>query len=290
MTHTITRGGVARRLALALAALVALLMALTSLASAAVPGLQRVDRTSLTDSFVAKDRFAACPSGQRLLGGGGRINPAFGQVALDGIQLVSGSSLNGVRARGFEDQDGTALQWSVSASAICADPLPGLVQIDKTSDDTSLSKGVTAQCPLDKALIGGGAETSGGLGEVVIDDLTPNENQDTLAAFGFEDADGTPQNWTITAHAICANPLPGLQVVPLTTSANTGPKTATVSCPVGKKVVGAGGDITGGRGRVVMDDITPDATLTNVRVSAHNGQAGPIGDWFLRAYAICASA
>jgi hypothetical protein len=63
-----------------------------------------------------------------------------------------------------------------------------------------------------------------------------------------------------------------------------------VSCRTGKKVVGAGGDITGGVGRVVMDDITPDSSLSNVRVAAHNTQAGPVGDWVLRAYAICATA
>ena len=62
MTHTMRRPGLACRLVLAVAALIALFMALTSLASAAVPGLQRVDRTSLSDSFLAKDRFAACPS------------------------------------------------------------------------------------------------------------------------------------------------------------------------------------------------------------------------------------
>jgi hypothetical protein len=67
-------------------------------------------------------------------------------------------------------------------------------------------------------------------------------------------------------------------------------KGVTAHCPLDKELIGAGAETSGGLGEVVIDDITPDSTLTNVRVAAHNAQAGPIGDWFLRAYAICANA
>ena len=43
--------------------------------------------------------------------------------------------------------------WQADAFAICADPLPGLMQVDKTSVKDLSSKGISAQCPLGKELL-----------------------------------------------------------------------------------------------------------------------------------------
>src|SRR4051812_44591915 len=95
------------RLAFGLAALLALFTALTSLANASVPGLQRVAASSLNDSLFTKGSFAACPPGTSVLGGGARIFPGNGQIVVDAI--TPDSAARGVLGRGFEDRDGTGL-------------------------------------------------------------------------------------------------------------------------------------------------------------------------------------
>ena len=180
-----------RRLVYTVAAMLALFTALTSMANASPSGLQRVSASSLNDSFVAKDRFVACPTGKKLLGGGARVLPGNGQVTIDGITLDS--PLSGSRARAFEDADGTSLRWAVESFAMCADPLPGLVQVDATSPDNSFDKAIKAQCPVGKQLVGAGVETNGGNGDVAIDDLIPSIVNGTVNVFGIEIGNGTTE-------------------------------------------------------------------------------------------------
>jgi len=267
----------------------AFLGALSDTASAAVPNLQRASRSTLADSFAAKDRPVSCPAGTKLLSGGGSVSGGFGQVALDGIRLDA--PLNSVTTRAFEDANGTGLNWSLNAFAMCADPLPGLVQIDATSADTSANKSVVASCPTGKQVVGAGGETSGGIGRVVLDDLTPSSDHTHVTVTGFEADGGTTDNWTITAHAICADPLPGLEVRVLASDFGSfDGQGVTETCSAGKKVVGAGGEITGGLGQVIMDGVTPNANLTSVTVNAHEDGNRTANNWNLTAYAICATA
>jgi hypothetical protein len=72
-----------------------------------------------------------------------------------------------------------------------------------------------------------------------------------------------------------------------TTSANKG---ATVTCPGGKKVVGAGADVTPGFGEVVIDDIRPSDDLRSVKVLAREQEGGSANTWFVQARATCAYA
>jgi hypothetical protein len=252
------------------------------MANASVPGLQRVQASSLNDSQPAKDRFAGCPAGKQLLGGGGRIFPGNGQVTLDGIT----PNLNGITARGFEDEDGTNLRWQVDSFAICANPIPGLVQVDKTSVKDLFSKGVTAQCPLGKELIGSGAEMNGGQGIVVLDDIIPNTSLDQTEAFAMTGR-ATKDPFSVTAHAICADPLPGLELKTATVGPNSFNQGVFISCSKGKQLLGLGGELTGAFGLATMDDMTPNATLTGVQISAKE-VTPTVREWSLKGYAICA--
>ena len=54
-------------------------------------------------------------------------------------------------------------------------------------------------------------------------------------------------------------------------------------------MVGAGGTIWQGEGRVKIDEIRPDATLDQVTVTASEDQDGTTEGWSLQAYALCAA-
>ena len=57
--------------------------------------------------------------------------------------------------------------------------------------------------------------------------------------------------------------VPGLQLVTATSANNSSiVKQAIAFCPAGKKLIGTGGQITGATGQAVIDDLTPNSTLT----------------------------
>jgi hypothetical protein len=81
----------------------------------------------------------------------------------------------------------------------------------------------------------------------------------------------------------------GLEQVVASSPSNSSNKSVSVSCPLGKRVVGAGGDLNGGFGQVVLGFVRPDATLTGVTVQGREDENGTANNWFVRAFAICAT-
>ena len=79
-----------------------------------------------------------------------------------------------------------------------------------------------------------------------------------------------------------------VRVAPFTASTSAA-KSITATCPAGKRVLGAGAD-TSGFGRVLIDSIRPDPTLSSVTVHAVEDEAGTPADWYLQAFVICAPA
>jgi hypothetical protein len=80
---------------------------------------------------------------------------------------------------------------------------------------------------------------------------------------------------------------------PLTATDSTSLKTATVTCPVGKKVYSAGGNIsivTGSPGKVLLTQVFPSSDLLSVTVQASEDASGFTGTWRLGAFAICGTA
>ncbi|WP_405064521.1 hypothetical protein OG474_23475 [Kribbella sp. NBC_01505] len=87
---------------------------------APLPGLQRVSATSVSDSTNYKSVTATCPAGKKVVGTGHEITGAQGQVYLDDV--APNPALTSVRVDAWEDQDGTAGNWSITAYAVCATP------------------------------------------------------------------------------------------------------------------------------------------------------------------------
>ena len=133
-------------------------------------GLQRVSAARQVTANEP-DIVADCPAGKGLLGVGGEASGGSGQVAIETYALPgTGEPTRGV-ARGFEDQDGYTPAWTLTAYAICANSAQ---RVDNTSPFDSVgSKGVALACPAGKLATGGGAEITGGLGQVMLDDIVP---------------------------------------------------------------------------------------------------------------------
>jgi hypothetical protein len=269
---------------------IALGVASTGAASAAVPGLERAVDTSDSDTFAIKKEDAPCPPGKRLVGTGGDITGGLGAV---GMTLTPEPFSTEVFA--VENPTGTNGNWFINAYSICADPLPGLQIVEAVGPSSSKNKHMTAKCPPGKRLVGAGGNVTD-QSRVVMPALEPDPELTKVLVRGAEGQGGTDFDWLIRAYAVCANPLPGLQLVHEPGPLSSGPSSfARARCPAGKAVVGTGGEIKAGpsglpvAGQVVLDDLTPNAQLTQVTVTAFEDQDGTDGDWRVHAYAICAT-
>ncbi|CCH16270.1 Conserved hypothetical protein [Micromonospora lupini str. Lupac 08] len=109
---------------------------------------------------------------------------------------------------GAYESDATVLNLSVTAYAICANPLPGLVRASVVGASNSLDfRSVVATCPVGKVLTGAGYELNGVTGEGIVDDFRPNGGPATApvsAASGAYEEDAFAGNWSDTGYAICA--------------------------------------------------------------------------------------
>ena len=156
--------------------------------------------------------------------------------------------------------------------------------------ESTRSQTATATCPFGTWVTGTGGVVAGQEGRVMLDRIVPDAALRSVTVGATENRDGTAGLWTVRAYAICSTPPPGLQLVAGTP---TGPlasnQTAGATCPAGKRLIGAGGAVTGANGRIVMSRITPNFQLTGVSVtSLEDGDPTSI-PWSVRAYAICAA-
>jgi hypothetical protein len=253
-------------------------------ASAAVPGLQRVTVSSVNDSASFKQAIAVCPAGKQVVGAEFSISGGIGSVVLD--DLVPGSTSVRVGAR--EDANGTTDNWLVRATAMCANPLSGYEINIVSSVSNSAGKSAAANCSAGKQLLGSGAFIDGGLGEVVIDALIPRINGMSVTAFEGDNG-GTANNWTVTALAICANPLPGQQVVFATSASTSSAKSQDVICPAGTQVLSAGLDIFGATGEVTVIGMFTSLFDREASVAGLEDDNGTDLSWTARAFAVCAT-
>jgi hypothetical protein len=175
-----------------------------------------------------------------------------------------------------------------SAGTASAVQLPGLQRVAATSATNSQSKSVTASCPFDYRVLNASGEITGGLGQVVLDDLTPNQSLTSVTATGFEDQSGTTASWSITAYAICARPIPGLGRVSHTSTPGSYTWTYDIwLCPHPRERLGIGADITGGVGEVSFAYLFSTSAI-GVHSQAIEDQDGTSSNWSVNSYLICA--
>jgi hypothetical protein len=271
-----------RRLALLLLAPLLCLAGAQS-ASAAVPGLTPVTSTDGPSSFN-KSANVTCPGNGQVLGVGGGIGGGAGQVIVDDwMQLdTTRAGVRGVEANAF------APSWSVTATALCADPLPGRVQVVATTGPSSLDKFAVATCPPQTELVASGADILSGQGDVMIERMVPDRTTNSVSVLAHEHTP-TGRGWQARASAICATPLPGM----VREFATSGPSSATTqvavaACRPGTVLVGTGAETLESGGEAAVESITPDLTANTVTARASEIDPTTLS-WRVTAFAMCAN-
>ncbi|MCX5069462.1 hypothetical protein OOJ91_26805 [Micromonospora lupini] len=277
----------------------ATVLAPASPASAAVPGLVRVSATSVADSADFHSTTATCPAGKVLTGTGYELNGATGEAILDDLRPNGGPATAPTAVTvGAYEAEAYAGVWSVTAYAICANPVPGLVRVSAVSvTDSADFHSATATCPVGKVLTGTGYELNGVTGEGAVDDFRPNggvATAPTAVTVGAYESDATALNWSATAYAICANPLAGLVRTSTAGASNSLDfRSVVAGCPVGKVLTGAGYELNGVTGEGVVDDFRPNGSAATAPTTVDSGayeEDAFAGNWSDTAYAICATA
>jgi hypothetical protein len=183
---------------------------LTAVAICADPpeGLELVEEDGVASS-EDKTTVASCPAGKQVVGAGANIDrngsgPPLRDVAID--DMTPTADLTSVSVTGLEDQDGTDAVWRITAYAICADPLPGLIRESEPSRTDSRNKSAVARCDDGLEVVGVGGDITGGKGQVRMQAIDPHEDRGGVTVVAVEDRDGTAARWTVRARAICATP------------------------------------------------------------------------------------
>ncbi|MCZ7437977.1 hypothetical protein O7598_16325 [Micromonospora sp. WMMC241] len=268
-------------------------------ASAAVPGLVRISAVSATNSNDFRTVTATCPAGKVLTGTGYQIDGARGEAVVDDLRPNGGPATAPTAVTvGAYEADAFAGNWNVTAYAICANPVPGLVRASVTSANNSNDfRSAIVSCPAGKVLTGTGYELNGATGEAVVDDLRPNGGPGTAPTAVVVDAyeaDAFAGSWRVTGYAICANRLPGLVRASVASATNSSDfRSAVAPCPAGKVLTGAGYAVNGATGEAVVDDFRPNGSNVTAPTSVTSGayEEDPFaGNWNLTSYAICATA
>jgi hypothetical protein len=290
-------------------------------AQAATPSVSIVTTTTAmtsTTTFTAANAIATCPDGTTLVGGGDELTTGptvpvsnNGTVTL-GVNPSNGSGTpvsNGTTdpsawtaTGGYSGQaPGTS---AVTSYAMCASNITSATQaVVATSGAGSLGP-VTAECPVDTSLVGGG----GGYTSFITGDNTKIYDSFPSDAAGDLPSNGSagPTAWTVegnsntatgavtTAVALCATDVSVSTEVATGSTSLSSPVggasvTATATCPVGDVLLDGGSDVTntpsgpgtGGQGVHLIGDVPSDSsgnpttsTAGSWTVTAQNGGQG----------------
>jgi hypothetical protein len=186
-----------------------------------------------------KQVVAHCPTGKRIFDGGASIddlglNRAF-FFRLEPIRDVKGDYYIAMAAA-----NGISGNWSISAYAICGNDVPGLGYYPSTSLSSSATfRAWSSRCPAGKRVVGTGATVQDNRGEVGIQMTRASGPLDIARATARDDANGYSGTWRLTSIAMCANA--DAVVFHPPASAISTQQGASVNCPLGTWVSGAGG-------------------------------------------------
>lgn len=243
-------------------------------------------------SEPTKQAEAVCPADRQVLGGGADIVGGGHGVRVS--VMVPDQTKRSFVVVGTEDAGGYDGSWTINAFAVCG-TVTGYQVVSAGTASAPGESDVSAQadCPAGKKVVGAGALVrSDPEGHVVLDDVMPDFDLSGVTVEAMHD--GFPQSpdetFPVFAYAICANPQPAQQMVFAQTAAGTGDKIATVACPSGTRVHGAGAGLSGALGQAHLDRIGLNGAnaLGGTDVDARTDLDGTSQNWSAWAFAICA--
>jgi len=235
-----------RRFASVLAALVVVVstQAVAQLATAdsasALPGRVRVfSDTTAFDTSPTKSAFAVCPSGTRVVGGGGwAFDNDAGKVHFTRLEPFHSSAID-TYAVEAASEPGFAGNWWLQAYAICV-TAPAGYQVVASAPTTSASPTFVSKfvdCPGNLKLLGTGAKITNGGREVGVQRTASDGGLTRALSTAREDANGYSGNWTLTSYGVCASPVAGASNAVTQTSGSV----AIGNCPTGTAAHSVGG-------------------------------------------------
>lgn len=183
----------------------------------------------------------------------------------------------------------------VSAEPAAAAVLPpGVTVVDTPSVFTSNSpQTAEAKCPAGKRVLGGGVRVNAGVHVIVTrEEPISAAAGDSYLVTAEEDPIGTTLTWSVQAFAICSDPIPGLRLISaISQDRSDAVQSASVDCPSGTNLLGAGGRILDGQGQVNLSTVVNGGALNPHGVIANGKEpsAGFAGNWSVVAYGVCAT-
>jgi hypothetical protein len=250
------------RLAAAAMVSVAGLQLVSAVPAGAFASLTITSVVTTGDSSATKSVSAVCPAGRRVVGGGGIVDGdagAPGQVWITELQPISTAAGDRFQVSAVETDAGFAGIWWLRAVVFCAKALPGLEIVAETNVATSAEyQRHAAKCPRGKQVLGAGGQVNHSAGQVALQAASAATGSALVSVIGYEDDDGYAGAWSLTAYAICSDPVKGLSIVSATSALDSSAaKSALVTCPAGLQVYASLFSINAGSGDVVLEMVTP---------------------------------
>jgi hypothetical protein len=181
------------------------------------------------------------------------------------------------------------------AAAIGASPavaaVDGVHRVEARSvTDSSPRKSVRAFCPAGERVIGGGAEIDSASHRITLTEARPDLGTlDAYVVSAAETPNQTALGWSVTAYAMCAKPIAGLNLAVASSSHSSATRQATAAvCPSGQRVIGSGAEIDDKSGHVALQVARPSHPGDIARAEAQEAHAPHPGAWHVTAYALCA--
>jgi hypothetical protein len=251
------------------------------------PAARREFFTTFADSDPKNANTTCETPGQQVTGLGGVVLNGNSEVLMERFRPDPPNNAN---VAAFEDDGGFSGLWQLSSNAVCSTPLPGQeIVANATAEVAGASKIISVSCPSGKRVVGAAGEIFNGLGQVLLDDVRPSADLTTVTVTAGVDETGTTRTWSLTARAICADPLPGLERVSASSALDsTTPKAAGAACPAGKTLLSAAYDLNTLNGQVLLGSLSPTSLLTEAVASGIEDATGNAAAWSVTAYGICA--
>lgn len=284
----------------------------TTRASAAVPAVKHYESPPTPSSSSSpKTAVAYCPAGTSVLGGGGQVMGAHGQVALVAAHPVyqpfaAPGFQHSFRVTAAEDKDGTLELWSLKASVYCASGVVTQVVSATSEVDSEKWKEKVAECPEGKFVVGAGGFVSlkypdGELdAQVSLVGFRPGDDLTTVTATATEPSGPDLEDqfggmWSVTAVAVCGylSAFDGLELQEATVTEWLSPigdhdVWLWAYCSPGKRLLGAGVDLADPVANTYLAwAIRSNVMHTKVSARATLNDQGAAPSVDLTAYAIC---